>query len=162
MVDKVFQLQLGTHSDILSADRLKPAFSANPILAALPPAHGHPTLGAWILLSTLVCCVIRPCVMCDPPSAAVPAWVPPRNNFMFELTPSCSVWGNPRQAVQDKGTAPPLFCHSFWGEYCGGLMFAQLFQTENLSFLSPHQLIDIYDFLYLSYYLLVYLKVKYS
>ena len=36
--DKFFRLQLGSRTDVVSVDRLKPAFSEDPIQAASPPA----------------------------------------------------------------------------------------------------------------------------
>ena len=38
--DKFFHLQLGSRTDVVSVDRLKPAFSEDPIQAASPPARG--------------------------------------------------------------------------------------------------------------------------
>ena len=42
--DKFFRLQLGSRTDVVSVDRLKPAFSENPIKAALPSVRGWPAL----------------------------------------------------------------------------------------------------------------------
>ena len=39
---KFFRLQIGSKSDVVSVDRLKPAFSDDPIQAASPPARGCP------------------------------------------------------------------------------------------------------------------------
>ena len=41
---KFFCLQLGSRTDVVSVDCLKPAFSEDPISTALPPACRHPAL----------------------------------------------------------------------------------------------------------------------
>ena len=40
--DKFFRLQIGSRSDSVSVDRLKPVFSEEPIEPAFPPARGRP------------------------------------------------------------------------------------------------------------------------
>ena len=40
--DKFFRLQIGSRADSVSVDRLKPVFSEEPIVPALPPARGRP------------------------------------------------------------------------------------------------------------------------
>ena len=42
--DKFFRLQLGSRTDVVSVDRLKPAFSEDPTQAALSPVRGRPAL----------------------------------------------------------------------------------------------------------------------
>ena len=42
--DKFFRLQIGSGTDVVSVDCLKPVFSDKPVLPALPPACRHPAL----------------------------------------------------------------------------------------------------------------------
>ena len=52
---------LGDRADVVSVDRLKPAFSDEPISSALPPVCGRPVLNP----------VLVPCQLLPPPPAVV-------------------------------------------------------------------------------------------
>ena len=42
--DKLFRLQIGPKTDVVSMDCLKPVFSDKPVLPVLPPARDRPDL----------------------------------------------------------------------------------------------------------------------
>ena len=91
--DKYFRLQLDSSTDMVSVDRLKPAFSKGPISAALPPVRGQPAL--------------RPALRApdpppSPPSAAVPAQNSVKKGVCFSFPPPVPAQRIPRQTVCDR------------------------------------------------------------
>ena len=46
--DKFFCLQIGSRTEVVSVDHLKPVFSNEPVSPALPPACGRPTTWVWV------------------------------------------------------------------------------------------------------------------
>ena len=91
--DKFFRLQIGSRTDVVSVDRLKPVFSDKPVLPALPPACGCSALRAP---GAIIC----PPVVLVPLSAALP--VHPARRVCFQLPPSVPDQGNPCRAVRDR------------------------------------------------------------
>ena len=119
--DKFFCLQLGSRTDVVMVDRLKPVFSADPVSVAVPPASGCPTL--WV--PTLA---LPPPDMLALPSAAVP--IPAlRMTFgscCFLLLPAAPLWWNSHRVVCDIRTCSALTPLFLLGECCGGSMSVSL------------------------------------
>ena len=112
--DKFFILQLGSRLDIVSVDRLKPAFSEDPISAALPPVPGRPALSPALR---------APNSLPSPPSAAVPARNSVRKGVRFNLLPPVPAWRNPRRTVRDRSyvsalSLPFLLGGLLWRKLC--------------------------------------------
>ena len=63
--DKFFRLQIGSRTDVVLVDCLKPVFSDVSVSLALPPALGCPAL----LVQNPI---LHPPVVLDPPSATLP------------------------------------------------------------------------------------------
>ena len=63
--DKFFRLQIGSRTDVVAVDCLKPVFSDVSVSPALPPAHRRPALLVWDP-------ILRPPIVLDPPSATLP------------------------------------------------------------------------------------------
>ena len=84
--DKFFCLQIGSRTDVVLIDRLNPVFSVKPVEPALPPAHGRPAL-------QVLDPILRPPVVLDPPSTALPAR--PGQRVCFQLPPSVPAHRNP-------------------------------------------------------------------
>ena len=101
--DKYFNLQLGSRTDVLSVDRLKPAFSKDPISAALPPVHGYPVLSHALRASD---------PSPSPPSTDVPAWNSVKKGIHFRLPPPVPTRQNPCRNVHDRSNvsavSPPF------------------------------------------------------
>ena len=110
---KFFRLQLGSMTDMVSVDRIKPAFSDDPISAALP-------LLAEVLLSSLlyVLWILR---LLHPPA-------PSRlKDLLRELSSSSFrhlflLGGTLTGLYMTEGSAPTYLPY-----FCGGLMSAHLF-----------------------------------
>ena len=103
--DKFFRLQLGNHSDVVSVDRIKPAFSDIPISAVSPPLSGRPDLCPPAP-------VLHPSTSSSLSSTAVSAPVLPIRSVCFQQPPSSPVKQNPQRAVRDRrlcSALSPLF-----------------------------------------------------
>ena len=110
--NKYFRVQLGSRTDILSVDRLKPAFSENPISAALPPVRGWPALHTALRIP-------------DPPPSLPSAAVPPQNSVRkgvcFVLFWHLFLLGGTLSGPFVTEVMSPLFLPcSFLGDFCGG------------------------------------------
>ena len=111
--DKYFCLQLGSRTDVISQDRLKPAFSEDPISAALSPVHGRPAL-----------CALDPPP--STPSATFHTLSFVRKGMCFKLLPPVPAWLDPCRIVHDRSTISAMPSR---GESCGRLMSYTLFQS---------------------------------
>ena len=78
--NKIFRLQLGSGTDVVSMDRLKPVFSDEPVSVALHPAHGRPVLRASVP------------VLSHPELLALPSAAPPASGQegLFPAASFCS------------------------------------------------------------------------
>ena len=88
--EKYFCLKIGTRTDVVSVNPLKPFFSDDPVLPALLPTREGPALQVLVP-------ILHPPVVLDPPSAAHP--VRPGWKVCFQLPPSVPACWNPRRAV---------------------------------------------------------------
>ena len=90
--DKFFCLPIGSKTDVISVDRLKPVFTEEPVSPALPPACGRPPL-------RVPDPILHPHVVLNPPSAVLP--VRPERRVCFQLPPSVPARQNPHLAVHN-------------------------------------------------------------
>ena len=112
--DKFFRLQIGSKSDAVSVDRLKPAFSADPIKPALLPVRGRPPR----LVPPPSAPPPAPPSVPPPAPPSVPPSVPPpekkkKKSVIFNLKPlpAVPVRRNPPREVRRKPSSAlsPLF-----------------------------------------------------
>ena len=99
--DKFFRLQIGSRTDVVSVDRLKPVFSEDPVEAAIPPRRGRPPL--------------RPTPVVSRPPPAPPLAAPRRKprSVTFDLSPPpAPVRRNPPRAAKERricsAVSPPF------------------------------------------------------
>jgi len=88
--DKFFVLQIGDKEDSVSVDRLKPVFSSNPVVPAVPPVRGRPRHHP----------VVRPSAPARP-TISSPTTVSPPTDELPVLQRR-----NPRRLVRDHTSAP--------------------------------------------------------
>ena len=102
---KYFRLQLGSRTDVISVDRLKPVISSDPVSVAVPPARWrpifHPTDPA-----------LCPQYLLAPSSAAAPVLTHTKKTVGFQLPLPAPVQRNPPRTVRNRRTCsaltPPL------------------------------------------------------
>ena len=123
-----FCLQLGSRTDVISVDHLKPAFSEDPISAALPPAPHRPALHPALHAPD------------PPPFVAVPAKKGSCSSFHHLFLLGRTLAG----PYMTEGPALPFLRRSFCGDSCGGLMSATLFLSFRITTRSrcTHQLLQ--------------------
>ena len=88
--DKFFRLQLGSRTDVVSVDRLKPAFSKDLISAALLPACGRPALHPALRSGFTAF------------SATASAQGSAKKGIRFQLLSPVPTWWNPPRTVRDR------------------------------------------------------------
>ena len=72
-LEKFFRIQLGSRTDVVAVQRLKPVFSDDPVSVAVPLARGRPAL-------KVPDPVLRLTDQLTPPSSTVPVPVRPRKS----------------------------------------------------------------------------------
>ena len=105
--NKYFRLQLGSRTDIVSVDWLKPVFSEDPIQAALPPARGQPALRPALH---------APDLTPSSTSTVFPARGSARKIVRFKLPPLVPAWWNPHRTVCDRRTYSAISSAFLLGE----------------------------------------------
>ena len=103
--DKFFRLQIGSKSDAVSVDCLKPAFSEDPIEPALRPVRGRPPSRPRL--------AVPPEPVVPPPSAPPPEKKRKKKSVVFNLKPlpAVPVRQNPPQEVRrtpSSALSPPF------------------------------------------------------
>ena len=97
---RYFCLQIGSRTDVVSVDCLKPVFSDKPVSSALPPAQGHPALQEPVP-------IFRPPVVLDPPPAVHP--VRPGWKLCSSYHPLFLLAGIQTELFEiSQGSAPPF------------------------------------------------------